>query len=366
MNEGLARTLVHLRALVACDTRNPPRAIDASHPIVGTIRTPLAACGFSVEVVDLGKGSVNVFATRGKADLLFNFHVDTVPDAANWTGSPFELRISESEREGARAIGLGACDIKGAAAAMIAAAEHAEGPAALLFSTDEEAGNDECVHAFVAQRAEAFRGVVVAEPTSNKATLAHRGTVSCEAKFSGVSGHGSNPSALHESALHRFVRWGGRALALAESLETEEVGGLSGVRFNLGIASGGTKANMIADHASCRFGLRPRPGEEPDALVGAFSALDDTGATFARGFRGSPLPPAGRTPATALAERLALPLGPAVDFWTEAPLFAEAGLSSLVYGPGSIAQAHTRDEWVLLSQLEEAYATYERILRLQP
>ena len=362
MNEVLGRTLALLRTLVACDTRNPPRTIDATHPIVRALREPLVAQGFSVGVSDLGKGSVNIFATRGKPQVLFNFHVDTVPDAANWTGSPFELQIAA---DSARAIGLGACDIKGAAAAMIAAAERAPGACALLFSTDEEAGNDECVHAFIAKKADTniFRGVVVAEPTENRATVAHRGTVSCEASFHGVSGHGSHPRALQESALHHLLRWGGRALELASELESNEVGNMTGVRFNLGVASGGTKANMIADKASCRFGLRPRPGEEPDELVQKFAKLDGSGATFARGFRGAPLPPPNREPALALAETLALPLGPSVDFWTEAPLFAEAGFPALVYGPGSIAQAHTKDEWVALAQLEEASLTYERLLR---
>lgn len=362
MNEVLGRTLSLLRTLVACDTRNPPRTIDATHPIVRALREPLVSQGFTVGVSDLGKGSVNIFATRGKPQLLFNFHVDTVPDAANWTGSPFELQVADGSE---RAIGLGACDIKGAAAAMIAAAERTNGPCALLFSTDEEAGNDECVHAFIAKKADtnAFRGVVVAEPTENRATVAHRGTVSCEASFAGVSGHGSNPRALEESAIHRMIRWGGRALDFAAKLENAEVGNMTGVRFNLGIASGGTKANMIADKATCRFGLRPRPGEEPDELVKTFAALDDSGATFARGFRGAPLPPPQREPAVGLAAALGLPLGPSVDFWTEAPLFAEAGFPSLVYGPGSIAQAHTKDEWVSLAQLEEASRTYERILR---
>ena len=240
MSAVLDRTLDLLRELVRCDTRNPPRAIDASHAIVGALRSPLAARGFDVEVTDLGRGSVNIFATRGKPSLLFNFHVDTVPDAANWSGSPFELRIA-----GDRAVGLGACDIKGAAAAMIAAAERCEGPAALLFSTDEEAGNDECVRHFVqdASKSASFRGVVVAEPTKNHATIAHRGTVSCEASFGGVSGHGSDPRALHDSAVHSFLRWGAKALHLAESLEVEEVSGLRGVRFNVGIVNGGTKAN---------------------------------------------------------------------------------------------------------------------------
>ena len=68
-----------------------------------------------------------------------------------------------------------------------------------------------------------------------------------------------------------------------------------------------------------------------------------------------------RLEARDLAEALGLPIGNAVDFWTEASLFSAAGLTALVYGPGDIAQAHAADEWVEVAQLE-AYA--ESVVRI--
>ena len=77
-------------------------------------------------------------------------------------------------------------------------------------------------------------------------------------------------------------------------------------------------------------------------------------------------PQAGRQPgkhaARDLADELGLPIGNAVDFWTEASLFSAAGLTAFVYGPGDIAQAHTADEWVALEQLERYTASIVRIL----
>ncbi|HET9484711.1 MAG TPA: M20/M25/M40 family metallo-hydrolase, partial [Xanthomonadales bacterium] len=86
-------------------------------------------------------------------------------------------------------------------------------------------------------------------------------------------------------------------------------------------------------------------------------------------FRGSPLP-AGRGDAAlrqleagrALASALGLPVGAAVNFWTEASLFSEAGLAAIVFGPGDIAQAHAADEWVALEQLERVARHYTRII----
>ena len=69
-----------------------------------------------------------------------------------------------------------------------------------------------------------------------------------------------------------------------------------------------------------------------------------------------------RLSARDLADALHLPIGYAVDFWTEASLFSAAGLTALVYGPGDIAQAHTADEWVALDQLAHYTRTITRIL----
>ncbi len=88
--------------------------------------------------------------------------------------------------------------------------------------------------------------------------------------------------------------------------------------------------------------------EEPDALE-----------TYEETFRGPPLPAGdvasaedNRLHARDLADELGLPIGNAVDFWTEASLFSRAGLTALVFGPGDIAQAHAADEWVSLDQLQ--------------
>ena len=109
----LEQTLRHLEALVSFDTRNPPRAIGTGG-IFDYIRAQLP--DFKVEVTDHGAGAVSLLAVRGQPKRVFNVHLDTVPSSPAWTADPLQLRVT-----GDRAIGLGACDIKGAAAALIAA-----------------------------------------------------------------------------------------------------------------------------------------------------------------------------------------------------------------------------------------------------
>lgn len=354
MSDLLTTTLDHLRALVAFDTRNPPRIIDTGG-IFDYLRRNLP--GFAIDIVDHGAGAVSLYATRGNPKILFNVHLDTVPDSPNWSASPFELRVGED-----RAIGLGACDIKGAAAALVAAANATQGDAAFLFSSDEEANDPRCIAAFLA-RGIPYKAVLVAEPTQAEAVLAHRGISSVLMRFAGTAGHASARQSVADSALHQAIRWGNKVLAHVDACAHERFGGLTGLRFNIGRIEGGIKANMIAPAAELRFGFRPLPSTDVDGLLQAFSDFADPQAVeFSETFRGPSLPSGAiadaesrRLAARDIADEYDLPIGNAVDFWTEASLFSQAGYTALVYGPGDIAQAHSADEWVALDQLK-AYA----------
>ncbi|OJY96559.1 MAG: acetylornithine deacetylase [Lysobacterales bacterium 63-13] len=351
MSELLTATLDHLRALVAFDTRNPPRVID-SGGIFDYLRRNLP--GFEIGISDHGAGAVSLFATRGKPKILFNVHLDTVPDSPHWSADPFALRVGEG-----RAIGLGACDIKGAVAALVAAANATQGDAAFLFTSDEEANDPRCIAAFLARRLP-YDAVLVAEPTHAQAVLAHRGISSVLMRFAGTAGHASAQQSSADSAVHQAIRWGNRALAHVDALAHERFGGLTGLRFNIGRVDGGIKANMIAPAAELRFGLRPLPSTDVDRLLQTFREFaDPQAAEFTETFRGPSLPAGSiadaesrRLVARDCADALDLPIGNAVDFWTEASLFSQAGHVALVYGPGDIAQAHAADEWVGLDQLK--------------
>jgi acetylornithine deacetylase len=345
-----------LERLVAFDTQNPPRTIDRGG-IFAFLAEELGG-EFTVTVTDHGEGCVSLLAVRGAPSLLFNVHVDTVPKDPGWTRDPHELLI-----EGERAVGLGACDTKGAAACLLAAVKRAPGDVALLFTSDEEAGTSRCVKGFLAQ-GHAFQGVVVAEPTGCRAVLEHRGGAACTGEFLGTGGHASAARALEDSAVHEAVRWSARALAFAEAEETERYRNLTGIRFNLGVLAGGIKSNMIASSATVRFGVRPLPNQVPEELIARITGLAarPERVRWQTTFVGPPLPsPAGKGSSTVLARELGLPSGEAVDFWTEASLFSAKGLPAVVYGPGLIAQAHTPGEWVSLAELAEATEVYRRI-----
>ena len=374
MNALLEDTLAHLRVLVGFDTRNPPRAIGCEG-LFDYVRAELS--GFECTQTDHGAGAISLLAVRGKPRLLFNVHLDTVPDSPQWSASPFELRIEDE-----RAIGLGACDIKGAAAALLAAANAGEGALALLFTTDEEGRDPRCIRSFLESIATAripgipgFDAVIVAEPTRCEAVLAHRGVHSLQVGFAGRAGHASNPQQRDDSAVHQALRWGNAALDFAQSQNHQRFGGLTGLRLNIGRIEGGIKSNVIAPSAEIRVDLRPLPSMAPEALLQRLRTLTDPApARIEETFRGPSLPAgddsegdvamaeACRLAARDLADELGFPIGNAVDFWTEAALFSQAGYTAVVYGPGDIAQAHSADEWVPIGQLRTYAESIRRML----
>lgn len=345
--------LDHLSALVSYDTQNPPRNI-GTDGLFAYLTEQLA--GFDCTLNDYGDGSVSLLAIRGQPDTVFNFHVDTVPIGDDWSQDPFSLTIKAG-----RATGLGACDIKGASAAMLAASAATDGDLALLFTSDEESGAGICVPAFLDTH-HGFDHVVVAEPTRCQAVLAHRGIATASIQFKGVAGHASDARYIRESAVHRAIRWAHRCLEYAADHGSDSFDDLVGLPLNIGRIEGGVKPNVVASSATMRVGVRPLPlidGKQILETLKSF-ANPEIVREFNTDFVGPSLPVSQhRTDlANEFARRLGLSIGPAVEFWTEAALFSQSGMTAIVYGPGDISQAHAANEWVDVAQLERAANIY--------
>ena len=358
------KTLEHLTHLVSFDSQNPPRAITVDSDIFVYLKSQLP--GFEFQMLDAGEGCISLLATRGKPTLLFNFHIDTVPIAPGWDSNPLELVVDED-----KATALGACDIKGASACMLSAVAQSKGDVALLFSSDEEHGSSAAVKQFLATD-HGFTQVIVAEPTLAQAVMAHRGIQSAKANFYGISGHASEKRALTDSAVHKSAHWMSAAVKWAGE-QDHSFDTLQGLPFNIGKIDGGIKGNMIAADCELAFGFRPMPGQDSALMLkeladGASCGLTDDDFTITSGFTGPTLPAANQDfglaidAAESLIASCKLETGNAVNFWTEASLFSQAGLTAIVFGPGNIAQAHTANEWVALEQLAKVEQHYIDIL----
>lgn len=352
-----AGVLKYLEALVAFDTQNPPRSLTAESPIFGWVSDVLEP-GFEIELTDHGLGRISMLAVRGKPSLLFNVHLDTVPVVEGSRYPALELT-----RDGDRVYGRGSCDIKGAAACLLEIAGATVEPMALLFTTDEEGASGCCVSEFVSSsQARAFKQVVVAEPTDCLAVMSHRGYLSVKGEFSGKSGHSSEQRALKDNALHKLSNWVAAAVEKAGHMDTE------GRRpcFNVGEVHGGIKSNVIADKANLHWSARLSPGDSNEEFLKLMTGLDTSDSSqWQVPFSGPPLPTGGmdNSQAESFVETHGIEAGPAVDFWTEAALFAQAGIPAIVLGPGNIAQAHVQNEWVSIEQLERALEIYTKLVK---
>jgi len=357
---SLNGVLENLEALVACDTQNPPRRIDGDSPVF-RLCADLAGTGFQTRIWDHGEGHVSWYAVRGNPRVLFNVHLDTVPNGEGWTTDPLSLQV----RDGL-AYGRGSCDIKGAAAVLLNLAGQGAQDLALLFTSDEEGAGGCCVEKFIASsEAERYQQVIVAEPTSCRAVLGHRGFLSVKTRFHGIPGHSSETRALQENANHRMARWAAGALRLVERRKRTEND--PGTCFNIGIIDGGTKSNVIAGSAFVHWSARLRPGESNEEFLHEIQRCDDVESVteWEVPFSGDPLPASDYSDDSARAFCLqhGLMTGDPVDFWTEASLFSQAGLPAIVLGPGHISQAHMADEWVELEQLSTISAIYSKVVK---
>lgn len=353
---NISGVLNKLESLIAFDTQNPPRSLNADSPIFGWISGVLGT-GFEIEITDHDLGRVSMLAVRGNPDLLFNTHLDTVPVIEGSKFPPLRMTLENN-----RVYGRGSCDIKGAAACLLEVACTTDQPMALLFTTDEEGANGICVSEFVrSEQSRAFKQVVVTEPTDCLAILRHRGYLSVKGEFTGVSGHSSEQRALKDNALHKLSSWVAMAVTTAEQMEIE------GRRpcFNVGEIHGGIKSNVIADQARLHWSARLSPGDSNRGFLDVMKGLDSSAsANWQVPFSGPPLPTGDQdiSLAQAFVDQYEIETGPPVSFWTEASLFARAGIPAIVLGPGSIAQAHVVDEWVSLEQLERALEIYKYLV----
>lgn len=312
-----------------------------------------------VEVVETGRRHGGpggfVYARWGTPRLLFNVHVDTVPPNTGWTRDPWDPKVSDG-----RVTGLGACDTKGAIAAILCAIERRRPDGvAVLFSGDEERGTAAVTSFLASPRTRGLELAIVCEPTSRGAGVRHRGVLAGAATIRGAGGHSSNADRM-PAPLVTIARL---AVAMHELGRAEIDAGppdMKGLCMNIAGIDGGVAFNVVPETATLTWSIRPAPGfDRPafEARVAALAASIDPAITLETRTDHAPFASSNEP----LARRL---LGDRVtgyvplDFWTEAALHEAAGVPAVVVGPGDITRAHAPDEWVSVEDLEWAVETF--------
>ena len=370
---------------------------DSNLPIIEWTRELLQAQGIECHLsFDDSRKKANLWATLPAHDgeskiggLVLSGHTDVVPvDGQPWVTDPFEAQII-----GDKLHGRGVTDMKsyGATALMMVPEllkRKLKHPVHLAFSYDEEVG---CigVHRLIADmQARGYKpaGCIVGEPTGMQVVIAHKGKHGYKTSVRGHEAHSSlTPLGVnaveiacefvtHLKAMHR---------ALAKDGPFDTVYDVPHTTIHTGVIAGGTALNIIPRDCDVIWEIRHHHLNSPDELFAQATAFadslipamqkvaPDTGITHVRtsmlpGFATDAQSEiaqlcftcAGTDPASEKFTSHASAAGK-VSFGTEASLFHNAGVPTIVCGPGHIAQAHQPNEWVTLEQL----AWCERFMR---
>ena len=362
------------RALVAVDTQNPP---GREREALGACRDMLEPFGARFREFEPAPGRASLVATVGDGDrpvLIVNGHLDVVPvHRPGWTRDPFA-----GELDGGRLYGRGTADMKGGIAAAVealAALRRAgREPAcdvAFHLVADEERGGALGTAALVAAGAVHGAACIVPEPTGMALCVAERGLFTATITVHGRPAHGSQPSD-GVSAVEKAAK-------VVLALHAADFGGpdhelLGRPTCNVGVIQGGTGHNTVAERCTVVADRRLLPGATGESAEAELRAKVDAIAdpdlrydlqpdVFGEASELDPDHPFVGQVQSAVGTALGRPaqvIG--MRFTTDARFVRnQAGIPTVVCGPGEIAQAHTNDEWVEVERLADAAAVYAEL-----
>lgn len=377
------RTVEILSRLVGFDTTSRNSNLD----LIDYAEALLKECGARTErTYDATGSKANLWATIGPEDeagIVLSGHTDTVPvDGQPWTSDPFEL----VERDG-RFFGRGTCDMKGFVAVALSTAHELAGrtparPVHFAFSYDEEVG---CIGvrgliAELARKPVLPAACIVGEPTMMDVAIGHKAKRSLKITALGSSGHSSRaPQFVNavEHAARIVVKMREIGQRLAAGSGRDELYDIAHSTAHVGTIHGGTALNIVPDRCEITCEFRVLPAEDADALVDEIAAFireevepamkavhPDAGVEIELLAAFPGLDIAADHPLVARAKRAAGRNGHRkVAYGTEAGLFDELGIPTVVCGPGSIEQAHKPDEFIAVEQLAACESFLAALLR---
>tara|TARA_B100001093_G_scaffold166489_1_gene159081 strand:- start:776 stop:1966 length:1191 start_codon:yes stop_codon:yes gene_type:complete len=332
----------------------------------------------SFKIFDDEKKRVNLFATlkakkpNGKKPIILSGHTDVVPVSKGWSTNPFKATI-----KGNKLFGRGACDMKGFIACTLAYAPmyskaNLDRDIHFSYTFDEETA---CQGAPILIKELKNKGIkdgicIVGEPTNMKIIDAHKGCYEYTTYFRGLAGHSSAP---HKgvSAVEYASKYVSKLIELRGQLKKrapkESIFDPPHSTLSIGGIFGGIAHNVIAD--KCHVNWETRPVIKEDATF-LNSELDKyvnelllpemkkifPNSSIEKKIIGEIIG-FDRHEESDACELVSSLTGDnsrqVVSFGTEAGLFQEIGISTVVCGPGSIEQAHKIDEYIVLDELKK-------------
>ena len=349
-------------------------------PVTDYVEDTLRSQGFLTERLEyddvngVRKACVVGKKGPGTGGMAYFGHTDVVPADPWFTDEhgPFEPTVV-----GDRLYCRGSCDMKGSVATMLAAAEQFSAgelrkPIYITATADEEIGYVGASN--VAERSELFQEMVdgnangiIGEPTLLEVVYAHKGVCGFIVRSEGKAAHSSTREGINANL--KMIPFLVEMKAIHDDSESDpawqdEEFDPPTISFNILVSDHTTALNITPPQSVCQVYFRPMPGQDPEIILDRVrKAADENGLNFRLKSNGSPLrvDPDGEFVKEVLAlagqEKAAT-----VSYGTDGAKLG-ALKNMVVFGPGSIAQAHTHDEFIELKQLELGTEMYAKLIR---
>ena len=358
---------------------------DSNLALIDFARDYLDGFGVTSELVfdDSGR-KANLFATIGPEDgagIILSGHTDVVPvDGQIWTNDPFVVQ----QRDG-KLIGRGVADMKGFIAIALAKVPDAisrirRTPLHLALTFDEEVG---CLGAqklmpILEQRHPRPRACIIGEPTLMKPITGHKGKHVLRCHVHGLECHSAmthvGVNAI-EAAAEMIVYLKSLARRFRDHGPFDADYDPPYTTVHTGHIDGGTAINIVPKQCLFDFEFRNLPEHDPEAILREIHAEADrlsidmravyaeAGFEFQALSGTSGLATNGDEEIVALVKQLTGVNGTAkVSFGTEGGFYQNAGIPTVICGPGSIEQAHKPDEWIALEQIAACETFMDRLI----
>ncbi|CAB3733967.1 Acetylornithine deacetylase [Paraburkholderia phenoliruptrix] len=328
-------------------------------------------------VYDRCRQKANLFATlpamHGETNggVVLSGHTDVVPvTGQHWSSAPFDPVV-----RGERLYGRGSCDMKGFIGVTLGLLPEIQRralrePIHFAFSFDEEVGclGAPLLLAELADRGIRPAGCIIGEPTSMRPVVAHKGNNAYRCCVKGLAGHSSRtPSGVNaiEYAARLICHIREAADLLRRNGPFDRAFDVPFATAQTGMISGGIAINTIPEQCEFFFEYRNLPSEDPERFFEQIAryareqlepemraVADEASISFEKVGATLALDSAEQAAITRLVRSLCNDFETRkVTYGTEAGLFSQAGIPTVICGPGSIDDAHKADESVELSQL---------------
>ncbi|MFH1022151.1 MAG: M20 family metallopeptidase [Planctomycetota bacterium] len=370
-----------LSALVAIPSVNPRREIPKGPPfgegrLADHLGRLLERWGGRVVVGEISPGRPNLLARFAGRDrsrtLLLEAHADTV-SIEGMTVPPFRGVV-----RGGRLYGRGACDTKGPMAAILLGLREiltrdGRPPTDVLVAStcDEELG----ANGAVALMASGLRAdaAVVGEPTDLDVIRAHKGAVRWRIAVRGVAAHSAHPERGVNAILvmQPVIAAFAGPVALRAAARSHPL--LGAPTVNVGTIRGGAQVNMVPDRCEIEAEWRMVPGETTAAVTADIRRIltrEAKGVRFSieiiqhyPPFEEDAASPVARLVMGACRRILGRARFATARWAANSGVFKRAGIPCVLFGPGSIRQAHTKDEYIVIADVARAARVYAEIIR---